>query len=852
MLTSHKVHSQQAPPRAVRGSRGSAPYLDPMPDPVTPPVPEPLPLYQTVGLQERNVLSDPLAARKALTELLNEAREAQDRRSEAYILCLLGGAAFFQGNYGDTMLFAEYGLHLSQHQGLPELEARCLNGLGLACMRQGSYDEGLAYYRRSLDVSEQQGDDAGRARTLINLAAAYSELDAHEHALELYREGAELAGQCQALPYRADAYRGMIEELRHLDRAGEALALMPQATELADLVAFRSIQWKLRRCEALIALEDRRLKDALDSARLGMRVAKVTNDYEGLAVMRTLLGECLLNLAEYDQALTELRKGERLAQAIGLTRVYSRATRLLAKLYEIQGDAHQALHHLKIHAELEAERHRASSQMRSRAMQDELLGEVQRHARQLHREQREQREELSSVQQQLDQARDELLHLAAHDPLTGLHNRSSFWWLAQHHLTANLAGDAPLTGLILADVNELRALNDLYGHAAGDAALQEIARRLLEAAAPQDIVGRLNGDEFVLLVTRPGDEETLRAFTQELSVRLASPVKCGDVWVEAGVSIGYAAGPQDGHDIATLHRNAELALAAAKQTPHRPLARFDQELVAEEQARRQLRAELPQALRQGQFTLHYQAQYRLADQQLTGFESLIRWEHPLLGRVSPAQFIALAEQSGLILDLGTWILREACRQASEWSFPALNLSMAVNISPVQFSQPDFAELVQRVLEEFGLPGSCLTLEVTEGLVQRNLEASAATSRRLRALGVRVALDDFGSGHSSLNVLNLFPLDILKIDRVFMADLLPGHPDFARARQLMSAMVTLAHTLGLQVVAEGVESLSQLGVLEELGCNGAQGYALAQPSAAPDVAFRLPALASAPSSETTLP
>lgn len=568
MLTSHKVHSQQAPPRAVRGSRGSAPYLDLMPDPVTPPVPEPLPLYQIVGLQERTVLSDPLAARKALTELLNEAREAQDRRSEAYILCLLGGAAFFQGNYGDTMLFAEYGLHLSQHQGLPELEARCLNALGLASMRQGSYDEGLAYYRRSLDVSEQQGDDAGRARTLINLAAAYSELDAHGHALELYREGAELAGQCQALPYRADAYRGMIEELRHLDRAGEALALMPQATELADLVAFRSIQWKLRRCEALIALEDRRLKDALDSARLGMRVAQVTNDYEGLAVMRTLLGECLLNLAEYDQALTELRKGERLAQAIGLTRVYSRATRLLAKLYEIQGDAHQALHHLKIHAELEAERHRASSQMRSRAVQDELLGEVQRHARQLHREQRE---ELSSAQQQLDQARDELLHLAAHDPLTGLHNRSSFWWLAQHHLTANLAGDAPLTGLILADVNELRALNDLYGHAAGDAALQEIARRLLEAAAPQDIVGRLNGDEFVLLVTRPGDEETLRAFTQELSVRLASPVKCGDVWVEAGVSIGYAAGPQDGHDIATLHRNADWPW---RRPSRRPTARW--------------------------------------------------------------------------------------------------------------------------------------------------------------------------------------------------------------------------------------------------------------------------------------
>ena len=790
-----------------------------------------LDLLSRIRHLETAVLSQPDDARKQLMSLLSEARGAQDYAGEAYVLCLLSVAAFFQGNYPDTMLFAEYSLRISQQHQLRALESRCLNALGLASARTGRLDEALEYYRQSLMVAQEIGDQAAHARALINMASIYSGIEDHALALELYSEGAGLAEQSGAAHYKVDSLRGVIETLRLMDRHEEAAARLPEALNLAEKMGFKSIMWQLRYSQAMLHLDVRELGQALAAAQTGLSIAQDVGDYEGLAVMRTLLGQCYLNLADYDRAYTELSKGEHLAQAIGTLDTVSKAKRHLAKLFEIQGDLPMALEYLKSHMEEEEALYASSKRKRAQATLSEIRSEIQR------REQKtkeQDRQALAATQAVLEQTRDKLQYQAAHDPLTGASNRTTFWWLAQNRLSEMSRQRAPFLGLILADIDDLRSVNDMHGFEAGDALLREVKARIQKVTQEQDFIGRMNGDEFMVLVSSLSNAEQLEGLVRRLAEALQEPVQYAGKWISAAVALGYVIAPEDGADIATLHQNAELALRQAKQKSGLWAVRFTQELSVEEQTRRRLKADLKNAIATEQFSLHYQGQYHMSSRTLAGFECLVRWQHPQLGLISPQLFIPLAEESGSIVELGEWILREACRQARAWNLAELGLSISVNVSPLEFSQADFVARVQAALNDFGLSGRGLTLEVTEGMVHRDIEGGVTVSHQLRCLGVQVAMDDFGTGYSSLNVLKEFPLEELKIDRAFLKDLHSNHPDYTRTRHLMGTIINLAHILELQVVAEGVETEEQCEILQELGCDKVQGYWLAKPAPAHEV------------------
>jgi diguanylate cyclase (GGDEF)-like protein len=411
----------------------------------------------------------------------------------------------------------------------------------------------------------------------------------------------------------------------------------------------------------------------------------------------------------------------------------------------------------------------------------------------------------------------ELTRLATRDSLTGLANR--------HHFNQRLANlsTAPLA-LFMFDLDNFKHVNDSLGHAAGDELLCEVAQRLSAGLRPQDLLARLGGDEFALLLPGITEREAATQLGQRLQAALSQPCTVQDHRVDIHASIGVAFAPADAADAAALLKAADLALYEAKAAGRRTLRFFEAHMESSARHRADLLADLREALRLNQLVLHYQPQVDLASGALQGFEALVRWLHPTRGMVSPAQFIPLAEDSGLIVPLGRWVLERACADAATW--PA-HLSVAVNISAVEFERADLRHNVQEALAASGLPAARLELELTESTLLQDTEAAVKLLRDLRALGVRVALDDFGTGFSSLAYLRSFPLDKLKIDRAFIKTLDSADGDPAPSA-IVRSIHGLAQALGLQVTAEGVETQAQQQVLQQIGCAQGQGYLFAKP------------------------
>ena len=417
--------------------------------------------------------------------------------------------------------------------------------------------------------------------------------------------------------------------------------------------------------------------------------------------------------------------------------------------------------------------------------------------------------------------------LAHHDALTGLANRA----LLRERVAEAIARARRTPGGKLAvlclDLDGFKAVNDLYGHAAGDHLLREVAARLSRGVRETDTVARLGGDEFVVLQTDPAQPEAARALAERLVATLAEPYDLGTSETQGAVtaSVGIALFPDDGADAESLLHNADTALYRAKWAGKNGAAFFRLEMDHELRERRALERDLRQAAARGEFALAWQPLSAADDGgEVTGFEVLLRWRHPERGPVTPDLFIPVAEACGAIAAIGAWVLREACCEAAGWPVP---LRVAVNVSPVQAQQGEaFAEMVEEVLAASGLAPSRLMLEVTEGVLIREADRVLAALNRLKALGVQVALDDFGTGYSSLATLRAFPFDKIKIDRSFVAGMVSaGGQDMA----IVQAVLGLARGLGLPVVAEGVETQAQLGALREAGCEEVQGFLVGQPA-----------------------
>ncbi|MDW7645994.1 MAG: EAL domain-containing protein [Desulfuromonadales bacterium] len=429
---------------------------------------------------------------------------------------------------------------------------------------------------------------------------------------------------------------------------------------------------------------------------------------------------------------------------------------------------------------------------------------------------------------------EKLMHLATHDELTGLANRPLLLDRLEQSLHyARRSGC--LVGVLLFDLDRFKVINDSLGHAFGDKLLCSLAKRLMQLVREADTVARLGGDEFVILLAEVAEPEDVGLVASKILQHLAKPFWVDNREILVTASLGISLYPKDSDEGATLIRNADMAMYRAKKNKRNSFAFYSPEMNQRILETLELEGGLRQALERKEFCLHYQPQVDLGSGHIVGCEALVRWQHPQRGMVPPDNFIPLAEETGLIVPLGTWVLRESCRQAREWQEQGLSgLSVAVNISGRQFREPDFVATVERVLQESGLEPQFLELEITESVMMENVESAIMTWADLKLLGVSLAIDDFGTGYSSLSYLKQFPIHSLKIDRSFVCDIVTDSNDAAIA----SSVIALAHTMGLKVVGEGIETEEQLQFLKEKGCNMGQGYLFSRPLPAEEIVLAI--------------
>ncbi len=428
----------------------------------------------------------------------------------------------------------------------------------------------------------------------------------------------------------------------------------------------------------------------------------------------------------------------------------------------------------------------------------------------------------------------QLKHLATHDDLTGLANRALLLdRLAQSIHYARRS--SRLVAVLLLDLDRFKVINDSLGHGFGDLLLSAIAQRLLQSVREADSVARLGGDEFVVLLTEVATEEDVALVASKILDRLNSPYRIDEREITVTASLGVSIYPRDSDNGPTLIRNADMAMYRAKRKDRGSFAFYSAEMNRSALAILELEGDLRQALAREEFCLHYQPKIDISGDRVVGCEALVRWRHPKRGMISPDDFIPLAEETGLIVPLGAWVMREACRQIKTWQEQGLGpLSVAVNLSARQFRSGNLPQLVVKFLQEFDLDPRFLDLELTESMVMDDREEAEKVMRSLKTLGIGLSLDDFGTGYSSLNYLRRFPVDSLKIDRTFIRD---ASVD-ASGASVVSSVIDIAHNLGLTAVAEGVETKEQLSFLATNGCDMYQGYLFSKPLPAEDFAVLL--------------
>ncbi len=425
------------------------------------------------------------------------------------------------------------------------------------------------------------------------------------------------------------------------------------------------------------------------------------------------------------------------------------------------------------------------------------------------------------------QAESHLHYLAHVDPVTQLPNRHEFNGALAYALARADRQDSSV-GLLLLDLDNFKVVNDTLGHHCGDQLLKLVAERLVAILRATDIICRIGGDEFVVIVEPADDASEMASVARKILAVLAAPFALEGHQLYVSASIGVSLYPFDAQDVATLTRNADTAMYHAKHQGKNRYAVFKAEMELRAQRRLRMEANLRRALQNEELYLHYQPQIDLRSGRIVGVEALIRWNCREMGQLSPSEFIPVAEESGIIVELGRWVLQSACRQAASWCKAGLLDSLehvAVNLSACQARDPGLMDDIRAILDETQLPHGLLELEITEGVLMDNIHANVELMRRLQDTGIHLSIDDFGTGYSSMSYLKRLPIDQLKIDRSFVHDL-PGEGE-----AIVTAIIAMAHSLHLKVVAEGVETLQQVEFLRKAGCDNVQGFFFARPMTA---------------------
>lgn len=426
-------------------------------------------------------------------------------------------------------------------------------------------------------------------------------------------------------------------------------------------------------------------------------------------------------------------------------------------------------------------------------------------------------------------AQEKIEFLAYHDALTNLPNRL----LAKDHLQQAILDaerERSKVALLFVDLDKFKTINDSLGHLVGDELLKGVSARLRECLRDSDTLSRQGGDEFLIILKGIRDSESITVVTEKILERLAQPFLIEQHELAISLSIGIAVYPDDGADFETLLKKSDTAMYQAKESGRNTYRFHTEQMNIDAMEHLQLRNGLRHALEQGEFMLHYQPQVSLKTGRVVGAEALLRWNHPQLGMVPPGKFISVAEDSGLILPIGDWVIREACRQAVAWRGAGLpELFVAINLSAVQFKRGDVAQCVIQSLHDSGLPPECLELELTESILIKDTEKVLASVSQLKSLGIKLSIDDFGTGYSSLSYLKQFNVDKLKIDQSFIRDMADDPNDTA----IVTAIIQMAKSLNLAIIAEGVEDERQLDLLRKQQCDEIQGYYYAKPMPSDD-------------------
>jgi diguanylate cyclase (GGDEF)-like protein len=416
-----------------------------------------------------------------------------------------------------------------------------------------------------------------------------------------------------------------------------------------------------------------------------------------------------------------------------------------------------------------------------------------------------------------------LYRLAHHDVLTGLPNRLLFFDRLQQALSQAGRHDT-LLGVMLLDLDRFKAINDSFGHTAGDALLQAVGRRIGECIRDGDTVARLGGDEFTILLQDIRQAQHAALVAQKIIEALQLPFLLNGYEVVVNTSIGIALYPHC-RDAETLLIHADTAMYKAKEEGGNGYRFYTDEMSSADMRRLSLETQLRKAIERNELVLHYQPQAEIASGRLLGAEALLRWQHPEHGLIPPDEFIPLAEETGLIVPIGEWVLHTACAQNRAWQDAGLApLRVAVNVSGRQFRRLDMLETIFRTLEDTGLDSRYLEIELTEGVLMQDTVVVVQTLHALNAMGILISIDDFGTGYSSLSYLKRFPIDMLKIDRSFVQDIVTDPDDTA----IVQAIIAMSHSLGIKAIAEGVETGEQLDFLRRHGCDAVQGYCLSRP------------------------
>ncbi|MEW6996921.1 EAL domain-containing protein [Colwelliaceae bacterium BS250] len=436
----------------------------------------------------------------------------------------------------------------------------------------------------------------------------------------------------------------------------------------------------------------------------------------------------------------------------------------------------------------------------------------------------------------LKKSEEQLKYLAYYDSLTGLANRESFNYQLERFLTLAERGNYHV-GVLFIDLDRFKRINDTLGHNFGDKVLQKVARVLNSNLRESDVLGRdtdhkptskvarLGGDEFTVFLSRVDCVDDIAIIAQRIIDSISQPIKIDQYEVTVTPSVGIAVFPEDGRTVTNLMKNADVAMYHAKDQGRRCFKFYSESLNTRSLERLQIEQSLRKALVNDEFELYYQPQVDINTKKIVCVEALIRWHSPELGFVSPADFIPIAEETGLIIEIGEWVINTACQQVKAWldaGYP--ECSVSVNLSSVQFKRGSLVDFIQNVIKETKIPARLLEFELTESAIMTDVEENIVRLQQIKALGIGIAVDDFGTGYSSLSYLKKFPINTLKIDRSFVADIASSSDDAA----IVKAIIVLAETLNLSVIAEGVETTGQLKILQEFNCSVIQGYLFSKP------------------------